>query len=88
MFFTFESKHETDPERWVTEANAHADFNTAMHRFHAVLYNFAYGFDARYDYVGVSVETQDGRVLAREIDDRIPPIEIEPEPAPEPEDAT
>jgi hypothetical protein len=82
MYFTFEKKHQIDPEKWITEANSHVDFNAAMHRYHAVMDAHAYGNNVTLDYVGLSVETQDGRVLAREIDDRIPPIEnvVEPEP--------
>ena len=63
MYFTFEKKHQIDPERWITEANSHADFNAAMHRYHAVMDTHAYGYNVTLDYVGVSVETQDGRYI-------------------------
>ena len=81
MFFVIQKK-KTTAGAWNNNVHVKETLNEALHQFHAFMSTYAYGQDASLDYCACEVQTQDGRNIKSEIDDRIAPA-----PAAEPEEA-
>ena len=79
MFFVIQKK-KTTAGAWNNNVHVKETLNEALHQFHAFMSTYAYGQDANLDYCACEVQTQDGRNIKSEIDDRIAPA-AEPEEA-------
>lgn len=69
MYFVIQKKHVAEGN-WDNNVFTHATEDEAKHRFHAFMSTYAYGQSATMDYVACTIETDDGRVIKNEIDDR------------------
>ena len=68
MYFVVQKKHGAGG--WDSGVVTKDSEGEAMHQFHAFLSTYAYGQSDALDYVACSVETDDGRTVRSEIDDR------------------
>lgn len=68
MYFVIQKKHNTSG--WDNGVIAKDSYDDAMHQFHAFMSTYGYGQYSMLDYVACTIETDDGRVLKNEIDDR------------------
>ena len=69
MFFVVQKKH-TANGNWDNNVHTKATENEAMHQYHAFMSTYGYGQSETLDYVACSVESDDGRLIRNEIDDR------------------
>ena len=69
MYFVIQKKH-TANSAWDNNVHTKDTEGEALHQFHAFMSTYAYGQSGTLDYVACSVETDDGSVIKREIDDR------------------
>lgn len=69
MFFVIQKKHKTNGT-WENNVHTKTTEDEAKHQFHAFMSTYAYGQDNTVDYAACSVETDDGRTIMNEIDDR------------------
>ena len=70
MFFVVQKKHNTGNNTWDNNVHTKSTEDEAMHQFHAFMSTYAYGQSDTLDYIACSVETDDGRTIRNEIDDR------------------
>lgn len=70
MYFVVQKKHTTANDTWDNNVHTKATYDDAMHQFHAFMSTYGYGQSATLDYVACSVETDDGRTIKNEVDDR------------------
>lgn len=72
-FFVNQKRHQTNGS-WLNNIHVKEEFGEAMHQFHAFLSTYGYGFAEGVDYAACSVETDGGRFIKNEVDDRRAPV--------------
>ena len=75
MYFVVQKKHIVSNDTWSNNVHTKDTEDAAMHQFHAFMSTYGYGEDNTLDYVACSVESDDGRVIKNEIDDKRTPAE-------------
>ena len=70
MFFVVQKKHNTSSNSWDNNVHTKETEDEAMHQFHAFMSTYAHGQSDTLDYIACSVETDDGRMIRNEVDDR------------------
>lgn len=70
MYFVIQKKH-NKAGSWDNNVHVKDTLDAAMHQYHAFLSTYGYGQNDNLDYVACEVETEDGRCIKNEIDDRI-----------------
>lgn len=69
MFFVVQKKHKVN-NTWENNIHTKETVEEAMHQFHAFMSTYGYGFDETVNYAGCDVQTDDGREIKSEVDDR------------------
>ena len=68
LYFVIRKKH--NATGWDNSVLVADSLDDAMHLYHAYLSTYAYGQSTSLDYISAEVETEDGRFIKSEIDDR------------------
>ena len=70
LYFCVLKRHNKTTGEWANAVQAYEDNFTAVHSFHAFMTNYAYGYNADYDYVSCEIEDDAGHQIRVEVDDR------------------
>lgn len=71
MYFVVRIMHRISDGNYVVSGFTLNTLNEAKHQFHDSMNTYAYGNNDNYDYVAISIQDIDGRVIQSEIDNRI-----------------
>lgn len=66
MNYFVNQKKQTDTGNWDTGIHVKATRNEAFHQFHAFMSTYAYGQATNLKFVGCSIETEEGEIVANE----------------------
>lgn len=70
LYFCILKRHNKNTGDWANAVQAYSSQYEAIHSFHAFLTNYAYGYNADYDYVSCEIENDAGQQMRVEVDDR------------------
>ena len=71
MYFVIQKKHNMTGT-WDNNVHVKETKDDAFHQFHAFMSTYAYGQNPNLDYIAAEVQTEDGRSIKGEIDNRMP----------------
>ena len=71
MYFVIQKKHNTSGT-WDNNVHVKETKDDALHQFHAFMSTYAYGQNPNLDYIAAEAQTEDGRSIKSEIDNRMP----------------
>lgn len=75
MYFVVRIMHRVSDGNFIISGFTWETLNEAKHSFHDSMNTYAYGNNENYDYVAISIQAIDGRIIQSEIDNRLPVTE-------------
>lgn len=80
MYFVIQKRHEVDSDKWQNAVITKKDEDEALLQLYGFMFTYSHGKgNPALDYVSCQIEDLQGRVIKREIDNRLDPEETEGE---------
>lgn len=80
MYFIIQKRHEIENNKWQNAIVTKATEDEALLQLYGFMFTYSHGKgDPALDYVACQIEDLEGRVIKREIDNRMGQVEVEAE---------
>lgn len=72
MFFIIQKRHEVESGKWINAVITKTTEDEALLQLYGFMFTYSHGKgDPALDYVSCDIQTLDGRIIKREIDNRM-----------------